>query len=291
MMKKITYIIGGIALAILLSFNFSGCIDQSFDDIAPRVDTTSLVANTTIAELKSIYNGDLLRLTDTTFSNRDSIVIKGYVTSDDEAGNYYKTIVIQDATGGIEVKLDKTTLYNDYKRGQLVVIYCNNLYLGNYGGLIQLGSTYTENYYTQLGGIEGDVMINKHIFKNGKTLQPVTPLTFQANTLSFSNVSKLIRVDNVEFIKITSPINGSRLTYADKVGGESIDHTLDVCGLTITNFVLRSSGYAKFANDTIPSLKGSITGILGYYNGTFQLVIRDLKDVDLVNPTRCHAPL
>jgi hypothetical protein len=291
MMKKIIFIVSGIALAALLIFNFSGCIDQTFTDIEPRFDSTARAANTTIAELKSMYPGGLLQLSDTTFYDKDSIFIEGIVTSDDQAGNFYKTIVIQDATGGIEVKLDKTTIYNDYKRGQRLVILCNNLYLGNYGGLIQIGSAFTENGYKQIGGIEGDILINKHVFRKGKTLVPVTPTTFQVSTLTTSNLSKLIQVDDVEFVRITSPENSNRLTYADKAGGESIDHVLEICSQpTVTNLVIRSSGYAKFANDTIPSLRGSITGILSYYNGTYQLIIRDLKDVQLVN-LRCKAPL
>jgi hypothetical protein len=290
MMKKITYILGGIAITILLTLNFSGCIDESFEDIQPRIDSTSLVANTTIAELKSAYPSQLTQLTDTTFYNRDSIIIEGIVTSDDQAGNFYKTIVIQDATAAIEVKLNKTTLYNDYKRGQRIVIYCNDLYLGDYGGLTQLGAAFTENGYKQIGGIEGDVMINKHVFRKGKNLVTVTPLNLQASSLVPSNLSKLVRVDDVEFLKINSPETGNRLTYADKATSESVDHTLDGCSQTYLNFVLRSSGYAKFANDTIPSRKGSIVGILSYYNGTYQLMIRDLNDINFVNP-RCHVPL
>lgn len=290
MMKKITYIIGGIALTFLLTLSFPGCIDESFDDIAPSSDTTSFKANTTIAELKSAYPSVLTKLSATSFSNRDSIFIEGIVTSDDQAGNFYKTIVIQDETGAIEVKLEKTTLYNDYKRGQRLIIYCNDLYLGDYGGLIQLGSAYKESGFMQLGGIEGDIMIKKHVFRNGKTLVPRAPMNLTASSLVPSNLSKLVKVDDVEFQKITSPETGKRLTYADKANSESIDHLLDGCSQTYSNFVVRSSGYAKFANDTIPSRKGSIVGILSYYNGTYQLIIRDLDDVKF-NNGRCRAPL
>lgn len=287
MMKKITYIISGITLVILLSFNFSGCIDQSFEDIQPRVDTTSMTRNTSIAELKSMYPGSLFKLTDTSFYNRDSIIIEGYVTSDDEAGNFYKTIVIQDETGGIEVKLDKTTLYNDYKRGQRVIIYCNNLYLGDYGGLIQIGSAYTENGYKQLGGIEGDVMIKKHVFKNGNTLAPRTPITLTPSMLTPSNLSRLVRVNDVQFTTVISPETGNPLTFADKVGGESVDHILRGCpDAWGSKLVVRSSGFAKFANEPIPNLNGSIVGILSYYNGTYQLLVRDLNDINFVN-SRC----
>jgi hypothetical protein len=288
MMKKIIYIIGGVALLALITFNFSGCIDENFNDIEPRVDSTSIKANTTIAELKSAYPGELVKLTDTTFYKRDSIIIEGIVTSDDQAGNFYKSIVIQDATGGIEVKLDKTTLYNDYKRGQRVIVVCNDLYLGDYGGLIQIGSTFTENGYRQIGGIEGDVMINKHLYRKGRKLVAVTPLTLLPNMLTANNFSKLVRVDNVQFKLINSPENNKHLTFADKIGGESIDHIVKGCTNNYNDLlVLRSSGYAKFANDTIPSRNGSIIGILSYYNGTYQLIVRDLKDINFVN-ARCN---
>lgn len=283
-MKKLIYIIGSAALTTLLLFNFSGCIDENFDDIQPSTDSTSLTANTTIAELKSAYIGKLTKLTDTTFYDRDSIIIEGIVVSDDKEGNFYKTIVIQDNTGGIEVKLEKTTLYNDYKRGQRVVIYCNNLYLGDYGGLIQIGSPYTENGYTQLGGMQSDVIINKHVFRKGRTMVPVTPITINPTLLTPSNLSKLVRADDVEFVTLTSPETGNRLTYADKAGGESVDHYLKGRLLNYgTTLVVRTSGYSSFANDTIPSMSGSITGVLSYYNGTYQLIIRDLKDINFTN--------
>jgi len=231
-MKKILEITSGILLAILMISNFSGCIDLSYQDIEPRIDSTSIEANTTIAELKSVYLGELVRITDATFYQKDSIFIEGIVTSDDKAGNFYKSIVIQDATAGIEVKINKTTLYNDYKRGQQVLIYCNDLYLGEYGGLVQFGTLYTENGVTQLGGMEGDVIIKKHIFKKGKTLVQLTPMTLLPANLTSNNFSKLVKVDDVEFLRITSPEDNSRLSFADKVGRNSVDHTLDGCSQT-----------------------------------------------------------
>lgn len=294
-MKKIIYLLAGVVVTTLIALSFSGCIDQTFKDIEPRVDSTSIVKNTTIAELKSVYDGGLLKLTSTTFSGRDSIIIEGIVTSDDQAGNFYKTIVIEDATGGIEVKLEKTTLYNDYKRGQRVVIYCNDLFLGNYGGLIQIGSTFTENGYQQIGGIEGDILINKHVFKKGGTLVPVTPLVIHVNTLTYSNLSKLVKVEDVQFKTLYYPGTPSLLTYADKTGGESVDHVLKGCseifqrvagGVNYDILVVRTSGFAKFANTPIADKKGSVTGILSYYNGTFQILVRDLNDINFTQ-TRC----
>lgn len=41
-----------------------------------------------------------------------NIVIGGQVVSEDRSGNVYKSIYIQDATGGIELKIGKNALYN-----------------------------------------------------------------------------------------------------------------------------------------------------------------------------------
>ncbi|HOY72036.1 MAG TPA: DUF5689 domain-containing protein, partial [Tenuifilaceae bacterium] len=144
-MKLTKYFAATVVLIAMVTLSLPGCVDFSFDDPQPSIDSTSMSANTTIAELKSVYPGSLFQLSDTTFYLRDSIIIEGTVISDDKEGNFYKSIFIEDSTGGIEVKLNKTTLYNDYKRGQKVVVLCNDLYLGDYGGQIQLGSTYKNN--------------------------------------------------------------------------------------------------------------------------------------------------
>ncbi len=286
-MKKIIYTISSLTITLLLIVNFSGCVKQDFDDIEPRIDTTSLAGNTTIAELKAFYPGYLTQLTNTSFFNRDSILIEGFVTSDDKEGNFYKTIVIQDNTGAIELKLDKTYLYNDYKRGQRVVVYCNKLFLGDYYGLIQLGSSYEENNYEQLGGIEGDIMIKRHVFRKGGTLLPVEPLILQPSNLTVSNVSKLVTVKNVKFITPCFPGTETLLTFADKVGGESVDHSITGFTDSYTNLVVRTSGFASFANEKLTKSYVDITGILSYYKSsstTYQIIIRDLKDIKIHVP-------
>ena len=53
---------------------------------------------TTIADLKKMYNGKPVKVT-------GRCVIKGQVTTSDQVGNLYKSLYIQDATAGIEVKI------------------------------------------------------------------------------------------------------------------------------------------------------------------------------------------
>jgi hypothetical protein len=92
----------------------NGCVQEDFDVAPNLVDSSLWVRNTTIAQLKSLYidKTDFVKKLATpafwqnVVSNGDSsIVIEGYVTSNDSAGNFYEVVTIQDATGGIDVKL------------------------------------------------------------------------------------------------------------------------------------------------------------------------------------------
>ncbi|HPD96355.1 MAG TPA: DUF5689 domain-containing protein [Tenuifilaceae bacterium] len=283
-MKMFKNILATIIPASFLFLAMPSCVDFNYDAIKPRVDSTTLAANTTIAELKSLYVGGLTKLTDTSIYMRDSIIIEGTVISDDKEGNFYKSLFIEDETGGIEVKLNKTTLYNDYKRGQKVVVYCNGLYLGDYGGQIQIGSIYNNNGVWEISGLEGDPLINLHVFKKGETIIECTPITMTPALLSTQNIGRLVKFDNMQIKDTLSPITGETYTYADDVNKVTINHVLESNMATYTDLVLRTSGYAKFAGTTISTKSGSIVGILTYYNGTFQLLVRDLNDVMFDQP-------
>lgn len=278
-----------ISLALLMVASLlstQSCAEFDFDDIEPVTNETNLTANTTIAELKALYPSSVYQLTNTSIAGRDSIVIEGIVTSDDKDGNFYKSLFIQDGTSAIELKLSKTGLYNDYKRGQKVVVLCNDLYLGDYGGQIQLGSIYSNSGVWEIGGLEGDVIINQHVFKVGNDLNEITPLDMTPALLTQPNIGKLVKFNNVQIADIISPITGETYTYADAENDVTINLGLisNMYSYTTGDIVLRTSGYAKFAGTTIATGSGSITGILTYYNGTYQLIIRDLDDVELTEP-------
>lgn len=269
-----------LALAMAFGVLTTACVDFSYDDIEPRTDTTDLKANTTIAELKAVYAGKIVQLTKNTFDQRDTIIIVGKVTSDDKDGNFYKSLFIEDATGAIEIKVSKTSLYNDYKRGQKIAVICNDLYLGDYGGQIQLGSIYSNNGVTEIGGLEGDPIISRHIFMASRTIEQEAPLLFTPAQQVPANIGRLVLIENVQIKDTLSPITGKTFTYADSENHITYNHELLVYMQTFSNpLVLRTSGYAKFAANTIPTKRGTLTGILTYYNGTYQLIIRDTSDV------------
>jgi len=125
---------------------------------------------TTIQDLKSLYKGKPVVLS----GNR---WVKGQIISDDRSGNVYRELYIQDETGGIDLKIGKSSLYSEYRRGQWIYVKCDGLTLGAYSGMPQLGleadQTVTNEYETTY--IDLQAIIDLHIFKgeHAKAVKPV----------------------------------------------------------------------------------------------------------------------
>ena len=127
---------------------------------------------TSIKDLKGMYrSGKPLEVT-------GNVWIKGQVVSSDRTGNIYRELYIQDQTGGIDLKLGKSSLYSEYLLGQWVYVYCDGLTLGAYNGMPQLGleadQTTTNEYETSY--IDVQTIIDQHVFR-GASASPVEPVT------------------------------------------------------------------------------------------------------------------
>ena len=65
--------------------------------------------------------------------------IKAQIVSDDRTGNLYREMFIQDASGAIDLKIGNSSLYSEYSLGQWLYIKCDDLTLGSYEDMPQLG--------------------------------------------------------------------------------------------------------------------------------------------------------
>lgn len=262
-MKKSINIKSIILLGVLgFSMIISSCVKQEFAEPEQITPSFSLPAGATLLTIQA------LKARHTTAGHLDSIIddvyITGIVTGNDQFGNIYKTLYIQDSTGGIVLSLNKTSLYNEYKQGQRVYVKCKNLVLGDYGGTPQLGGVYNGGT-----GQLPEIAIANHLFKNGMPGAVPDPIHVRTSSdLVPDNLSKLVILDSCSFSEAGLPFVSDNLTT---------DRGLKLKdGTTIT---VRTSNYASFKNDIIPAGKGTVIGLLGLYNGTSQLVIRNINDV------------
>lgn len=250
-MKKLVFLLIG-----LLTLSLTSCVDDDFDTPEILVPTVDFDSNTTIADLVASYSGGL-------DSIADNKIIQGIVVANDESGNIYKTLYIQDATGGIQIAIDRTSMYTEYKVGQRVYVKCQGLFLGNYGTCPQLGYKYNG----AIGRIP-DVMVADHLFRDSLPGAAPVPTKLKITTISAANLNTLIQIDSVHFEEVGLPYS---LTT-----GTTNRTVVDEQGNTL---ILRTSNYANFAANTLPAGRGSIVGIISVYNGDYQLYIRDLNDL------------
>ncbi len=250
---------------------FTSCVKDEVDDPPASGTDPALTVNKTIAGLKAMYNGNIMRID-------SDWVIKGVVVGDDHSGNFYKSIVIQDETGGINIQIDQSSFYTTYKVGRNVFVKCRGLYLGDYHDLIQLGG-YDDN--GSVGRIPQS-LVGRHLIP-GAWNQPFdTKTVFNLeNDLDLDiDQNKLVRLEGVHFAEPCT-------TWADIAQETSGNRDLiDAYGNII---IVRTSNFATFASSIISGDTGTVTGVFQVYDNDLQLVIRELSDV-MMDPPNCAPP-
>jgi hypothetical protein len=253
-MKHIWTIFAGITM-LTASVYITGCVKGDFDEPPIYIPSVDFEANTTIASLKASYNG---------FRQiEEDIIISGLVVANDESGNLYKKLIIQDETAGIELSLDKTNLYNEYKLGQRVFVKCKDMYIGDYNNLIQLGYIYE-------GGIGRmpEVLFPDHLFRDSLPGAVPEPQIAQLGNLNYSLLSMLVKFEDVNF---------------SEVGEMWAPQTADATNRTLVgsggSLAVRTSKYSNFASEPVPDGYGDVSGILSIFGSTYQLTLRDTSDL------------
>lgn len=254
-------------LFVLGIIYFNSCIKGDFEQPPVILPSVDFEANMTLAELNQYYR-DSLHSASPVLVTKD-IIIKGKVISTDKAGNIYKSLYIEDGTGGINIKLDQKEIYNIYKLGQKIYVKCKGLYLGNYKGVPQIG-------YNNSGSLSyiPSTLFSTYIFKDSFPGPPPTPRIMNISDFTLNDISTLVQLDSVHFAPADTmqPFVAIGATYGT-------DRTIiDKNGHSI---VIYTSAYADFARNLVPKGTGSIVAILSYYNGTnsYQLYLRDINDV------------
>ena len=245
---------------IIVSLSIFSCI-REFDGPPIAKPEYNGSANMTIAQLKQKYastQADAPVLIDVDY------VIKAYVTGNDESGNIFKQLYIQDETGAINVGIDQNSVYSMLKVGQEIYLNLHGLSMINYGGELQIGFTGTNANRIPWETFNAKVFLNGWPDENN-----VVPATVKIADLQPDMVNKLIRLENVYFV------NGGRnnFTSNNSTTNESLK---DGSGRTID---VRTSSYSNFATTPLPSGSGTIIALLGRFNGSWQLTVRSMKDV------------
>ena len=258
------------SIAIVVFFFSAACLKQSaYARPVSGNDTDSIISIRAFRKLHSIGNVE---------SITKSMALEATIVANDEHDNLYKSISIQDTSGGIIISLDGSSLYQTYPVGTTIKIRLQNLFLTDYRRMLQVvASVDTSSGQLVTAGIPVS-LFSKYI-KVVKENTNVIPLLVSYKNLADSLQGRLIKISNVEFSAADT-----NLTYADKKNKIGASRSLKFC--TGGTIYLRTSGYADFAGISIPKNNGDIVGIYSVYNYEKQLLLRDTSDI-LFRGKRC----
>jgi len=265
---SLTIFIYSIAIAIL--FFSAACLKQTaYAQPVSGNDTDSLISIKAFRKLHAM--GSVEPIT-------KSMALEGTIVANDEHDNLYKSISIQDTSGGILINLDGSSLYQTYPIGTTIRIGLQNLFLTDYRRMLQVvGSVDTSSGQLLTNGIPAP-LFSKFI-KVVKENTSVVPLVVSFKNLADSLQGRLIKISNVEFSAADT-----NSTFADKKNKIGASRSLKFC--TGGTVYLRTSGYADFAGISLPKNNGDIVGIYSVYNYEKQLLLRDTSDI-LFRSKRC----
>jgi hypothetical protein len=228
--------------------------------------------------LISIKQLKRLHITGSVESIQKEWMLQAVVVANDEYDNWYKSLVIQDSTGGIMLLLDGQNLFQDYPVGTLIRLRLKELLLSDYRRMIQLvGAVDSSSGSLVTGGIP--LPLFKQHIQILKDNYPIVPIQVQFKNLHDSLQGRLIQISNIEF-----SATDTAQTFADKKNKLGASRALKFC--TGGTIYLRTSGYANFAGEAIPNGNGSILGVYSVFNTEKQLIIRHPDDILFTNP-RC----
>ncbi|WP_397363901.1 DUF5689 domain-containing protein [Olleya sp. R77988] len=215
------------------------------------------------------------------------IAVKGYVSSSDQTGNFYKEFFIQDSptdpTQTLKVVLNQSDTYNQFNKGREVYIYLKDLYIGE---------TNTGDDVVTIGGkfdtFDNDVLemtsnqIPNHLFRSSTT-ETLVPVELNLSDVSEAHIGMFVKLMDVQF-----PASLENKPYVDPTDDYDSQRAIESCSDSST-FTLESSTFASFKNLVIPTDgKGSISGIVNKTYDGYDLIINlNTTDDVVMDGLRC----
>lgn len=243
------------------------------------------------------------------------IYITGRIVTDDEGGNFYKALVIQQIVGGkqqaLRISIDAGNASGVYAKGQRIVIRVNGLAIGKYANQPQLcvpsfnNNTNAQNYEQKVGWAPGRIPAARfsaattHMAKSDGT-PDLAELYYEELSISdFVDMldieearlwdGKLVRVKNIHFTGEYADSKGA--LFPCTTGDPETDGNANVFGPTtgnvgypqsrvisdgVKNTMVSTSEYADYAHFYLPAAE---------YVGTVEGVLGFYLDNGRYDPT------
>lgn len=281
-----------IAVLGIMGLVVTSCVQD--DEFAIPAGTTAvdpgLTANATFQNMVARYqqavgDGEEIAVIAT---DEAEIILEGYVISNDQAGNFFEELVVQnkkdganpdaDPRLGFRVDINQAALSNSYEFGRKVYIKMNGLAIGLENGVYAIGKP-NGNDIDQIQPFELEDFVVR-----GTEVAAISPKVTTIGELTEADENTFIQLENVQFA-----LSNVGLTYA----GESSDNfdgfrTLEECDDSGI-ISLQTSTFADFKSLTVNENKGTIQGVFtrDFGDDANVLVINTLADINFTDTVRC----
>lgn len=256
-----------LIFAFLGIFLICTCVeDRSFESYE-GVSIVNLNANISYVEVKAMFQEE-------TFQIQDDLIIEGYVTSSDIAGNFFSVLHFQDkpvnAIEGFQIEMDVRDSHLLFPEGSKIYIKLKGLYLGKSNDVFKIGGVFTSFGNVSVGRLPAAI-VDQHIFLSEERSE-IIPTTVSIENLSENMTNTLVEIEGLEVIK-------EELEKSFATENRETERTLINCNDNL--ITLLNSGFSDFQSELLPSGNGTVTGVLKREEEDYFLVIRSLEDIDL----------
>jgi len=288
-MKKIIY---GLLGVFALAFTLNSCVkDTDYETPQIKCEEPAIDASqmTTIEAVldnwhalnPGNYDNNVLKFAGT---DDQPVYLAGYVVSNDQTGNFYKELFIQDdpvnPEHALKIAIDMRSLFTKYDVGRKIYVQLNGLGLNKRHGEYIIGELDGENL----------INIRENVAKK-QIKRSCEPAEIQAKVVNIADINDdmlgmFIQLDNMQF-----SLSEVGKTFVDPADSYDTHRTLVNCD-TEDEIKLETSTFASFKDNLLPDLKGSLKGILSRDYGDDYYVIRVLgPDAFDFTGDRCDPPL
>ena len=207
------------------------------------------------------------------------LIIGGYVTSSDQAGNFYRTLTIEDFTGAVEIMAGLYDLHNLFPAGYYVIVRLQGCTVAQHYGVLQVGlapksySSYPTDYFASRQALDKHMTcydVVRHIAPSPQTIA----------SLEKDMCGRLVTIRDLSLCSALHA-EGWQVNTDGKWKGYNF-----FCDKSGNQIAVYTSEYANYTDNKIPTAGVALTGILQYGKADgeeyYMIKMRDEKDCQIL---------
>lgn len=210
------------------------------------------------------------------------MTLRAVVTANDRFGEFPKTLIVQDDTGGLEISIENTALYRLFPIDAEVEVFCNGLAVGDYGGKPVLGAPPAGEYSVDRIPAAD---LNRYIRVTNPDCGRRCAAVHDFSQLRVEDAGRYVRFEGVRIAE-------KGVMWCDE---EPVTHALLTTERTLVDtkgrtLPVRTLAGCLYATEPVPGGTGSVNGIIDYFNGNFSLRIcnREIEIPNFATPPKAY---